>query len=237
MLNEQDPFVRFKLDMLKQAMPAKEAVVFGDIYIVEGGYTQKCIEYGCERAMLIDTLETPGWLDTRKANPMIDFYKGDFSNALFMKSFEERFDIGVVYDILLHQAPLLHTLHLMLEKVRHRFVIVQPMLREQDLGNSLVYLPGNRDADKLYPLGERDADYNMFDIRQVNQSHWLWGMTCSFLTSVLQGEGFEITHEQEYADCPNDRWFWWGCIAERTHTNPSHWSRITPTNGLHQPSW
>jgi hypothetical protein len=238
MLNQQDPFIRFKLDFLKQAMPADDAVVFGDMYIVEGGYTQKCLEYGCAHAVLIDTLETKNWLDTRKANPRLDFYKGDFANPFFMRSIDEQFDIGVVFDILLHQAPLLHTIHLMLEKVRDKFVIVQPMLREQEIANTLVYLPGNRDAANLYPLGGKDPDYNMFDINQVNQSHWLWGMTCSFLESVLAGEGFEITHDREYQDCPNDQWFWWGCIAERKHdVSPMHWSQMKPTKGLFEANW
>lgn len=238
MLNEKDPFVQFKLALIERAMPAESAIVFGDMYIVEGGYTKKCVDYGCTRALLIDTLETPHWLDLRKENHALDFYKGDFANPLFMRSFDERFDIGVVYDILLHQAPLLSTIHLMLEKVEQRFLIVQPMLREHGFANTLVYLPGNPDAAELYPLGSKDLDYNMFDIRQVNQSHWLWGMTRSFLNSVLQGEGFEIVYEDEYADCPNPRWFWWGCIAERREVvDTRHWSQQKATKNLYVTNW
>jgi len=238
MLSEQDPFVQFKLALIEKAMPAETAIVFGDMYIVEGGYTKKCLDYGCTRALLIDTLETPRWLDLRKETPALDFYKGDFANPFFMRSFDEQFDIGVVYDILLHQAPLLSTIHLMLEKVKMRFLIAQPMLREHGFANTLVYLPGNSNAEELYPLGAKNPDYNMFDIHQVNQSHWLWGMTRSFLDSVLQGEGFEIVHEEEYADCPNPRWFWWGCIAERRMVvDTRHWSQQKATKNLYVGNW
>ena len=40
--NESDSLVRFKLDVL-QSMPAESAVVFGDMYIVEGGYTANAL--------------------------------------------------------------------------------------------------------------------------------------------------------------------------------------------------
>jgi len=235
MIDERDDLVKFKYRILEKAFPAKDAVVFGDMYIVEGGYTKKCMDLGCESALLVDTLETPNWLDTRKANPKINFYKGDFSNTLFMKSICETFDIGVVFDILLHQAPLLNTLHLMLEKIRKRICIVQPMLVEQKLPNTLVYLPGNTETRKLYPLEKPDRDHKVFDVSEVNQSHWLWGMTTSFLTSVLMGEGFEITYSEKFGRLPNKNWFWWGCVAERRQENPSHWSRHTTTRDLYFP--
>ncbi len=232
-LDENDSFVQFKLDILKRAMPARDAVVFGDMYIVEGGYTKKCLDYGCERALLIDTLETPNWLDTRKAHPTLNFYKGDFSDTLFMQSIAERYEIGIVFDILLHQAPLLNTIHLMLEKVEGRFVIAQPMLREQGFANTLVYLPGNPDVTELYPLVSQSDDYRVFDVHQVNQSHWLWGMTRSFLLNVLKGEGFELTYEQEFRDLPNPNWYWWGAVVERKARNPTHWSNRATTRDLY----
>jgi len=237
MFNEQDPLVKFKLEILKKGFPAKDCVVFGDMYVVEGGFTKKCLDYGAENVLLIDTLETPNWLDTRKQRPEINFYKGDFSNTLFMKSIQETFDTGVVFDILLHQAPLLNTLHLMLEKIRGKILIVQPMLKEQKFGNTLVYLPGNKDAGELYPMKERDKEYKAFDVNEVNQSHWLWAMTVSFLTAVLEGEGFEVTHTAKFADLPNDNYIWWGCVAERKRENPSHWSRHRVMKKLYSPSW
>src|SRR4029453_1648211 len=99
------------------AMPAADAIVFGDMYIVEGGYARKCIDFGCERVLLVDTLEAAGWLEARARYPTLDFRKGDFANPLFMRSLSETYEIGVVFDILLHQAPLVSTINLMLEKV------------------------------------------------------------------------------------------------------------------------
>jgi hypothetical protein len=230
-----NPVVDFKLQILEKALPAGSAVIFGDMWKVDGFYTKKILELGCKRAVLIDSQETEKWLYTRIHNPAIDFFKGDFSNTLFMKSIREKFDIGVVFDILLHQAPLLNTLHLMLEKIEKRLCIVQPMLREQKYPNSLVYLPGN--IDELYPLGAKHGDFKMFDVSQVNQSHWIWGMTPTFLKSALLGEGFDLIHEAELSPLPNEHWFWGGYIFDKKHNNPSHWSNSNVTPGLYKGDW
>jgi hypothetical protein len=152
-----------------------------------------------------------------------------------MKSIRETFDIGVVFDILLHQAPLLSALHLMLEKVQKRICVVQPMLREQKYPNSLIYLPGG--ADDLYPLGERHGDFRMFDVSEVNQSHWIWGMTQTFLQSVLLGEGFELVHQDNLSLLPNEQWFWGGYVFEKKRDNPAHWSNSKVTPGLYKADW
>jgi hypothetical protein len=236
-INETDPVVQFKLSTLRAAMPAKSAIVFGDMYIVEGSYTAKCLEYGCERVVLVDSLETPGWLQTRLADGRIDFFKGDFSNAFFMQSIRERYSVSVVFDILLHQPPLLSTLHMMLEKTEDAIAIVQPVLKERDTQNTLVYLPGQPRDSGLYPLAERSHEYLAFDVEEVNQSHWIWGMTPSFIRSALAGEGFEIVHEDSAGELENPQWMWWGCVARRSSENPHHWSQQRPTQGLFAPSW
>jgi hypothetical protein len=236
-INETDPLVQLKLDMLQEAMPAESAIVFGDMYIVEGFYTAKCLEYGCERAVLVDSLETPGWLRKRLEDPRIDFLKGDFSDPFFMQSIRERYSISVVFDILLHQPPLLATLHMMLDKTQDAIAIVQPVLKERETQNSLVYLPGHPADSGLYPLAEHSDEYRAFDVNEVNQSHWIWGMTPSFIRSVLAGEGFEIVREDSAGELENPQWTWWGCVARRSSENQHHWSRQRPTPGLFEPSW
>ncbi len=232
---EDDAVVQFKIQILKKTLPAESSIVFGDIWKVDGFYTQKTVELGCKRAALIDSLETEKWLGIRLRYPQIDFFKGDFSDTLFMKSVRTRFDIGVAFDILLHQPPLLNTLHLMLEKVNKRFCVVQPMLREQKYSNSLISLPGN--SDELYPLGTRHPEYQMFDISQVNQSHWIWGMTPTFLHAVLKGEGFDLAHDEELSPLANANWFWCGYIYEKKRENPTHWSASQVTPGLYKADW
>lgn len=238
MFVEANPLVQFKLDILKRSMPAASAIVFGDIYMVDGGYCRKCLDFGCEDVLLIDTIETVQWQKNRIENPKLDFYKGDFSNAQFMRSFDRRYDVGVVYDILLHQAPLLNTLHLMLEKVGKRFCIVQPMLREQSQPNTLVYLPGNSNRNS-HPVASQNAEFQVFDVYAVNHSQWLWGLTVTFLRSVLEGEGFTIKYEAEFPDHQlTDQWILWGCVAERTlDANPQHWSSVRPIPGLKHFDW
>jgi hypothetical protein len=231
-LDESAPLVQFKLDILRRAMPARDAIVYGDIYGVDGAYTLKCIEYGCKRALLIDTHETAAWLRERLEHPAVDFYKGDFADAAFMSSVREAYEVGVAFDVLLHQAPLLHTVHLMAEKVTRHFLVVQPMLDELETPGSVVYLPGNESTD-LHPFPDRPEEYRVFDASQVNQSHWIWGMTPSFLKAALAGEGFETVHEATTGPLtPNPRWAWWGFVAERHSTPESHWSAHTRTKDL-----
>jgi len=236
-INETDPVVRLKLDMLRAAMPADSAIVFGDMYIVEGFYTSKCLEYGCERAVLVDTLETPNWLQTRLNDGRIDFLKGDFSDPFFMQSVKGRYSISVVFDILLHQPPLLSTLHTMLEKTESSVAIVQPVLKERDVRNTLVYLPGQPADSGLYPLAKPSQEFRAFDVHEVNQSHWIWGMTPSFIRAALAGEGFDVVTEQSAGELENPEWEWWGCVARRSSENEKHWSLQRPTAGLYEPSW
>ena len=232
------PEQRLKLRILDLALPAQSVVVFGDVWMVEGLYARRCVESGCQRVLVLDTLETPGWLDHRQALPMLDFRKGDFADPFFMATVRERFEISVAFDVLLHQPPLLAALHLMLEKTERAICIVQPMLKERDVPNSLVYLPGNVDVDQLAPVpSDAEDDVHVFSVEDVNHSHWIWGMTRSFLGSVLAGEGFEITREETGDSLPNANWFWYGCVAERREVNPRHWSRTQPHPGVLDLSW
>ena len=63
-----------KLVILEKAMPAESAVVFGDIYKVYGLYAKTCLDLGCKRVLLLDSLETPEWLKLRLEHAKIDFY-------------------------------------------------------------------------------------------------------------------------------------------------------------------
>jgi hypothetical protein len=237
-LQRDDPVVAFKLSMLERCLPAESAVVFGDVWRVDGGYTVACAERGCQRVLLVDSLETPAWQEERLRHPQLDYMKGDFSNPLFMSSFAGRFDVGIAFDILLHQPAMLGTLNLLLDKVGRRFCIVQPMLEEQSAPGSLVYLPGNAAARELYPLETPSAEVLVFDPLEVNHSNWIWGMTPSFLTAAMKGEGFELVAEETLEPLPNPRWVWWGGVYERAAGRPaSHWSSHSTTAGLWTEPW
>ncbi|HEX4493212.1 MAG TPA: hypothetical protein VH914_18565 [Acidimicrobiia bacterium] len=236
-MDPSDPLVKFKLALLDAVAPMSSAIVFGDTYRVDGLYTVATLERGSKRSLLVDSLETPRWQEHRLANPQLDFVKGDFGDPFLMGSIREQFDVGVVFDILLHQPPLLHTLNLMLSKVERAVCIAQPCLDEGDRENLLVYLPGSNDHD-LYPLKTDSVEYRVFDVNEVNQSHWIWAMTPSFIRRALLGEGFEITDERTL-DHPDltERWSWKGFVAERVRANPAHWSHQRPTSGLYTTPW
>jgi hypothetical protein len=101
-LNTGHPGVKLKLDLLEAATPVPRAVVYGDMWRVEGAYTLRCVELGCAGATLIDLFETPNWQRTRIEHPELEFLKGDFADALFMGSVRTKYDLGVAYDVLLH---------------------------------------------------------------------------------------------------------------------------------------
>jgi hypothetical protein len=237
-LDKDDALVDFKLKMLDRCMPAQSAVVFGDIWRVDGGYTVACAERGCEEVLLVDSLETPGWQEARLANPQIDFRKGDFSDPLFMVSIRRTYELCVLFDIMLHQPAMLGTLATMLAKTSKRLCIVQPMLEEQDNPGSLVYLPGNPNVDELYPLEKPSSDFQVFDPEQVNHSHWIWAMTRSFFTAAMKGEGYELVHEDNLGPLPNPRWSWWGAVFERQGERPAgHWHAHGGVPGLYTGDW
>lgn len=237
MLNRDDRLVQFKLEQLGRALPGASTVVFGDVWGVDGSYTLECADRGCERVLLVDSLETPAWQRERLLRPAIDFRKGDFSDPFFMASVEGGFEVGVVFDILLHQPALLGTLTLMLSKVEGRFCVVQPMLEEAAAPGTVVYLPGNPRTE-LYPLATSDQDVRAFDVEEVNHSHWIWGMTPSFLTAAMRGEGFELLGEEVLEPLPNPSWSWWGAVYERRgRPRASHWSNHTTTSGLWTEPW
>jgi hypothetical protein len=238
MLEREEPVVEFKLDVLGKALPGcNSAVLFGDMWRVDGGYSFECAKH-CERVLLIDSLETAAWQQGRIEEPKVDFRKGDFSDPLFMASIRERFDLGVVYDILLHQPAMLGTLTLMLGLVEKRFCVVQPMLEEQAHPGTLIYLPGNTSVKDLYPLEAETSDHKLFDVDQVNHSHWIWAMTPSFLTAAIAAEGFDLVSEQTLGPLPNPRWQWWGGVYERTRPQSSgHWSKQQVTPGIFSGEW
>ncbi len=207
-------------------LPADSVIVFGDIYIVEGVYAEYCLG-SAKHVTLIDAIETPGWQERRLSNLALDYYKGDFSDPFFMQKIPKGFDVGVAYDALLHQPALLQSLHLMLERVGDKFAVVQPMLDELEVPNTLVYLPGNPDP-KMHPVPQGDSQFPGFDPQEVNPAHWIWGMTPSFFSSAVEGEGFRVTSQRTLSRFPdNPRWLWWGCVATRvSDTPPGHWSEF-----------
>ena len=235
-MDTSDALVQFKLELLDAAAPMTSAIVYGDMYRVDGGYTVATLDRGSQLSLLVDTLETPTWLQHRLEHPELDFLKGDFGDPFLMGSIRDQFDVGVVFDILLHQPPLLHTLNLMLSKVARTICIAQPCLKEGDRENQVIYLPGSTDTD-LYPLRETSVEYRVFDVDQVNQSHWIWAMTSSFLRRALAGEGFEV-REERTLDHPmlTKNWEWKGFVADRVRGERAPLEQPTPDRrALHDP--
>lgn len=222
-----------KLNLLEAVVPAEHAIVFGDVWGVHGAYSQHLVDLGCDPVWVVDTAETPEFKRRREQHPALHFEQGDFSDPFYMKGLRPVPEVGIAFDILLHQGPVVNATHLILHHSQRAICIAQPMLKEQALPNALIYLPGNTEARSLRPSygglrPEETDDVRAFDVEHVNQESWLWGMTRSLMENLLLGEGFEITHEEKRRELENPNWYLWGCIAERRRANPRHWSSSHP---------
>jgi len=93
-------------------------------------------------------------------------------------------------------------------------------------------------VDQPAPVSSGDqADVRAFSAEDVNHSHWIWGMTRSFLGSVLAGEGFELTWEERGQSMPNATWLWYRGLAGRGKPSPRHWSQASPQARVLDLSW
>ena len=228
-----DPLVELKLSLLDAATPAQDAIVFGDVWGVHGAYSQRLADLGCDPVWVIDVADTEEFERRRAATPSLLFEQGDFSNPFYMSELEPVPELGVAFDVLLHQGPLITTVHLILDHCQRAICIAQPMMKEQNLPNALVYLPGSPNAEELVPSYAHIEEDGRDVVRagnpeHVNPAYWLWGMTRSFLVNLLVGEGFEITTEERGPDLDHPNWYLWGCVAERRRANPLHWSDAHP---------
>ena len=204
----------YKVDLLKRACPADSVLDFGGMWGVQGKYAMLCKELGCKHVTIIDTLEVPEWNSVQGSTDGLTFLKGDFADPFFMANLSETCDLSIAYSIMLHQKNLLDVLGSILERTRETFCFCQPMLRESETSQSLIFLPGHPDEQSLHPYPGQDTA-SIFQSQHLTHNFWIWGMTPSFMRAALECYGFIISYEEEFEDLPNPRWFWWCCIATR----------------------
>ena len=210
-----DATVRRKLGLVERCLPVRSAIDFGGMWEVDGYYSKQCLaRFGIKKVTMIDAEESENW----RANPALreglDFRKGDFSDERFMESIGQSYDLAIAYDVLLHQINLRHTLSLMLSRTKRFFLISNPVIPDTIMPyrNSLILLSGSR-SPKLIPFHEqwtKEIDYwcNFRDPSNVERNHWLWGMSPSFLESLMAGLGWQLVHKEVWKDpfLQNRRW-------------------------------
>jgi hypothetical protein len=173
---------------------------------------------------MVDAEESENWRADPALREGLDFRKGDFSDEMFMKSIAQTYDLAMAYDVLPHQIDLRHTLSLMLSKTKRFFLISNPVIPDAIMSyrNSLILLSGSR-SPKLIPFHEqwtKEIDYwrNFTDSRNVERSHWLWGMSPSFIESLMAGLGWQVVHKEIWRDpfLQNQRWRMGGIVFTRS---------------------
>jgi hypothetical protein len=210
-----DVTVRRKLGLVKRCMPVESAIDFGGMWEVDGYYSRQCLKrFGIKKVTMVDAEESENWKDDPTLREGLDFRKGDFSDERFMKSIAGSFDLALAYDVLLHQIDLRHTLSLMLSKTKRFFLISNPVIPDSVMPwrNSLVLLSGSR-LSGLIPFREqwtKDMNYwrNFVDASNVDRHHFHWGMSPSFIESLMAGLGWTLIHKEIWKDrfLQNPRW-------------------------------
>lgn len=188
--------------MIERCLPVSSVIDFGGMWGVDGLYSSICVEeFNIPRVTMIDKFESENWIQNPRLRANIDFRIGDFSDEVFMSSLKESYDLALAYDVLPHQRDPIHTLSLMLSKTKKFFLISQAILPEEIIPhNSLILLSGSR-AKKLIPFHEKwtkEINYwaNFSDATIMDSDHWLWGMTPSFIESLMAGLGWRIIHRE-----------------------------------------
>lgn len=194
-----------KIFIVKRCLPVDSTIDFGGMWEVDGLYSKICKDkFKIPRVTLVDKTESQNWRENPGLRTGIDFRKGDFSNEEFMATIREPYDLALAYDVLPHQIDLRHTLSLMLSKTKKFFLISQAILPEKlmPFRNCLILLSGSK-SRSLIPFHEkwtREGNYwaNFSDASIIDTEHWLWGMTPSFIESLMEGFGWKLAHKETW---------------------------------------
>ena len=212
-----DTTVTNKIDLLHVASPFSSAIDFGGMWRVDGLYAIECVKrFGAKKVYLVDTFESTKWLLQKRQIKQLKFVKGDFGNTSTLAKIPSKADLGICYDILLHQVELYTTLKLITSKIAKKIVVAQPVLKEHKLQykNSLVFLPGSKEKLLLRPHWK---DIKIFDIHNTNTDNWIWGMTPSILDSLFGSLGWKKVYNKNWSGWFANKLTWemYGAIYER----------------------
>jgi len=208
-----------KLDLLDRCMPVKTVVEYGGMWGVDNLYATECVKrWGVKKVLSIDFYESDNWKVQKRHYPQITFIKGDFRNKDFMKKITKKYDLGICYDILLHQPECYETLELMLSKIKTYFCFAQPVIEEKRVSfkNTMVFLPGSQEKFQLRPY-LLNKDIKIFDINRVDPSHWIWAMTPTLIKNMLKSLRWKIIYEDAWQGwLPKiSIWKMYRCIAKK----------------------
>lgn len=219
-----DATVRRKLGLVERCLPVRSVIDFGGMWEVDGYYSKQFLtRFGIRKVTMVDAEESENWRADPALREGLDFRKGDFSDERFMESIAPSYDLATAYDVLLHQIDLRHTLSLMLSKTKRFFLISNPVIPDAIMPyrNSLILLSGSL-SPKLIPFHEqwtKQMDYwrNFADSSNVERNHWLWGMSPSFIESLMAGLGWQVVHMEIWRDSflQNQRWRMGGFVFTR----------------------
>ncbi|MFQ5871967.1 MAG: hypothetical protein ACE5IB_07400, partial [Candidatus Geothermarchaeales archaeon] len=189
-------------------------------------YSRQCIDrFGVHNVTMVDKLESENWRTNPKLREGIDFRLGDFSDDGFMSTIRRKHELALAYDVLPHQIDLRRAISLMLSKTSRFFLVSNAILPDKlmPFRNCLILLSGSREQ-ALVPFHEewtKKTDYwrNFHDPSIVDTEHWLWGISPSFIESLVTGFGWHLLHREFWRGwLPQDsKWRYCGLIFTRTH--------------------
>lgn len=205
----------FKKALIDRVLPTASLLDAGGMWGVHGAYALHAATHGAERVVLMDSLRTPEFEEWSKEVPQLEFVQGDMNDPAVFTSFP-KVDTTICFEVLMHQAVPLWTLHGLTAATRKQIVLSVSVLQEGRFPypNCAVFLPGIPPIHQaaLHPAAGNPV-FKVFSTEpEVARSHseWHWGLTGSLLTSWMKYLGWAPTYESRRPFL--DNWEWWQAI-------------------------
>ena len=205
----------FKRELIDRVLPTESLLDAGGMWGVHGSYALHAATHGARRVVLLDTLRTAEFADWAPEVPSIEFVQGDMNDAGVFTSFP-RVETAICFEVLMHQAVPLLTLHGLTSAASRTIVLSVSVLPESrfPLPNCGVFLPGTPAAhqEELHPE-PGNAVFKIFSSDPAlarSHSEWHWGLTSSLITSWMKYLGWSA--EQEWRRPFRGNWEWWQAI-------------------------
>jgi hypothetical protein len=207
-----------KLELIDKVEEVETVLEYGGVWRVDMLYLKYCLNKGALSGIEVDNLPPiTKW-------PEITFLQGDFRDSSLLEQTPQA-DLVLLYDIILHQANVMHTFRSLIAKAKKYVAFNQPMfdIPGHALPNAMFYLPGSDLSKYGVSVGERGSlkvekpeDFGPHGLDNPNK--WHWAMSPDIVRTWFRFLGFRIVHEaREKAEVKwlGQGWVQWGCLAER----------------------
>lgn len=211
----------FKRRLIDEVLPMESLLDAGGMWGVHGSYALHAATHGARRVVLLDTLRTPEFEAWSPEVPNLQFVQGDMNDAGVFTSFP-RVETAICFEVLMHQAVPLLTLHGLTSAASRTIVLSVSVLPESAFPhpNGAFFLPGMPAAhhDALHPAPGNPV-FKVFSSDPASarsHSEWHWALSASLITSWMKYLGWSPAREWRRPFLRE--WEWWQAVF---HPDPA----------------